>query len=160
MKYPEELLSLAKNTLKQNSGEPSRAALQCAVSTIYYALFHTLAQAGADLLIGETNTSRSKRAWWQVCRGLEHWSARKSCSGSDIMEQFPLAIKTFSGVFVDVQDARNSADYDPHKIFSKSAVENYIKRAESAMKNFKCAKEKDRRAFCAHVLFKTRSGKP
>ena len=76
------------------------------------------------------------------------------------MEQFPLAIKTFGGVFVDMQDARNGADYDPHKIFSKSAVEDYIKHAESAMQDFDRVEEKDRRAFCAHVLFKTRVREP
>ena len=76
------------------------------------------------------------------------------------MEQFPPAIKTFGSVFVDMQDVRNSADYDPNEIFSKSAVKDYIKRAESAIKNFERVKEKDRRAFCAHVLFKTRSSEP
>ena len=44
------------------------------------------------------------------------------------MEQFHSAIEIFSGVFTDMQDAHNSADYDTHRIFSKSAVEDYQAR--------------------------------
>ena len=55
-----------------------------------------------------------------------------------------------------MQQTRNIADYDPYKTFTKSSAEAYINRAKEVMKGFDEAPEKDRRAFCVHVLFKPR----
>ena len=154
MQYHKELLSLAKYILKQDSTRPSQAALRLAVHCAYYALFHALAKDGADLLIGKTKHSRSKHAWRQVYRGLEHGSVRRACNNEEILKKFPPSIQDFGDLFVKMQQARSNADYDPYVKFTKSSVEAYITRVEEAIKNFNEASEKDRRAFCAYVLFK------
>ena len=80
-------------------------------------------------MISETNSSRSKHAWQQVYRGLEHGRARTAC-GKGIMKEFPLPIWDFGELFIEMQQARNRADYDPYGTFTKFSVENYINRAE------------------------------
>ena len=130
MQYHEDLLLLSKRVLEQDGAKPSQASLRRSVSTVYYALFHSLAKAGADLLVGETNGSRSTHAWRQVYRGLEHGLARTACGRWEIMREFPLPIRDFGEFFVAMQQTRNIADYDPYKTFTKSSAEAYINRAK------------------------------
>ncbi len=160
MQYHKELLSLARYILEQNNTRPSQAALRRAVSTVYYALFHALAKSGADLLVGKTKRHRSKHAWQQVYRGLEHNSVRSARRNKDILKKFHPSIQDFGDLFVNMCRARNNADYDPYATFTKSSVEAYIVRAEEAIKSFDKMPIKDRRAFCAYVLFKVRKLEP
>ena len=157
MRSPEELISLSKHILEQGSTKPSQATLGRSVGTVYYALFHTLAKTGADLLIGKTKGFRSNPAWRQVYRGLDHGPARKACEQKTTMEKFPQSIQNFGEMFVEMQKARSKADYDPDSKFSKFLVEDYIDRTREAMKGFGKADVKDQKAFCAHVLFKSRA---
>ena len=160
MQYHKELLLLARYILEQNNARPSQTALRRAVSSVYYALFHALARNGADLLIGKTRSLRSKHAWRQVYRGLEHNSARSACNNKEILSKFHPSIQGFGDLFVKMRHARNNADYDPYATFTKSSVEAYIVRAEEAIKSFDEMPIKDRRAFCAYVLFKVRKYEP
>ena len=49
-----------------------QASLRRAISTAYYAVFHSLARIAADLIVG---TDRNE-AWHQAHRALEHGSAK------------------------------------------------------------------------------------
>lgn len=160
MQYHKELLLLARYIVEQDGTSPSQAALRRSVSSVYYALFHTLAKDGADLLVGKTKRSRSKHAWRQVYRGLEHGSAKHACENKEILRKFPPPIQDFGDLFVRMHQARNNADYDPYATFTKSSVEAYIIRAEEAIKGFEKVPVKDRRAFCAYVLFTVRKWEP
>lgn len=156
MRSPDELVLLARHILDQGSTKLSQTTLCRAVSTVYSALFHTLAKTGADLLTAKTKNARSKHAWRQVYRGLEHGPAGKACENKAIMKKFPSPIRKFGKIFVEMQKARSRADYDPHSKFSKSLVEDYINRAEEAIKDFNKADVKDLNAFCVYVLFRLR----
>lgn len=70
--------------------------------------------------------------------------------------QFPQEIEDFANVFVLMQERRHSADYDPHARFSKSVVAQDIQGVRRAITGFSGAPTKDRRAFCAFVLFRKR----
>lgn len=72
------------------------------------------------------------------------------------MENFPQSIRKFGRVFVEMQQARSKADYNPHSKFSKSVVAEQIARTQEAMKDFSEADVKEQKAFCVHVLFKPR----
>lgn len=157
MRSPEELISLARHILEQGSTKPSQTTLRRAVSTVYYALFHTLSKTGADLLVGKTKSFRSEPAWRQVYQGLNHGPARKACEQKATMENFPQSIRKFGRVFVEMQQARSKADYNPHSKFSKSVVAEQIARTQEAMKDFSEADVKEQKAFCVHVLFKSRA---
>ena len=52
-----------------------QASLRRAISTAYYAVFHSLARIAADLIVG---TDRNE-AWHQAHRALEHGSAKNAC---------------------------------------------------------------------------------
>lgn len=60
-------------------GKPRQSDLKRALSTAYYALFHTLARECADRLIGTHSPQRSA-AWKQVYRALDHGFAKQACS--------------------------------------------------------------------------------
>jgi uncharacterized protein (UPF0332 family) len=152
----DDLIATAEFLANGNQGKPMQAYLRRATSTAYYALFHTLAQCCADLLIGSSSAQRSKPAWNQVYRSLEHNPARLACQDKQTMPKFPKEIQDFANMFVLMQIERHDADYDPDQRFYKSAVLTNIAAAEIVMKDFGAAPVKDRRAFAAWVLFKKR----
>ncbi|MCY4511517.1 MAG: hypothetical protein OXG35_31820 [Acidobacteria bacterium] len=72
------------------------------------------------------------------------------------MISFPTAIRAFAQLFVNLQDERHEADYDPRWTGFKSDVVARIAEARVAIQGFEGAPIQDRRAFTAHVLFKGR----
>ncbi|WP_293527340.1 hypothetical protein [Phenylobacterium sp.] len=80
-----------------------------------------------------------------------------ACKDGNTIRKFPKAIEDFANTFVTMQSKRNSADYDPTARFTKSEVVQDIATARQAIVAFGAAASKDRRAFCAFILFKRRS---
>jgi hypothetical protein len=154
---PRDLLKTAKELVQATNGKPRQANLLRATSTAYYALFHTLARSCADLLIGGPNSVRSKPAWHQAYRALEHGFAKNACKNSSKLTLFPQEIQDFANMFVAMQVKRRRADYDPHEKAYKSAVLLDIDLVEAVIDGFHGAPLKDRRAFAAFVLLKART---
>jgi len=146
----------ANDLLGANRGKPRQSNLRRASSTVYYALFHCLAKSCADLLVGGAGAARSKHAWRQVYRALEHNRAKNACNNQATLKQFPKEIEDFGNTFVISQDRRHKADYDPSAKFYKEAVQADIDEAKNVIIRFTVADIKDRRAFAAFVLFKQR----
>jgi hypothetical protein len=130
--------------------------LRRAVSTCYYALFHSLAHECAERLVGGNTTALDRLAWRQVYRGLDHGPAKEKCRSSAGMESFSDGIRVFANSFVEFQSARHNADYDPFAEFAADDVAALISEAEGAIDALRSAPEPDRRAFCAYVLFRDR----
>lgn len=151
-----DLLHTASVLLSASKSRPTMACCRRAVSGAYYALFHCLARECADLLIGGGSADRSREAWRQVYRSLEHIACKERCKKKDMVKKFPKGIEDFANAFVTLQDKRHSADYDPFANFVKSSVLADIELAKQAIADFKAESAKDRRAFCAYVLFKKR----
>lgn len=83
------------------------------MSTAYYAMFHALCRNSADSLVGPKGApDRSRRAWNQAYRAVEHGIAKNQCKDT-VMEDFPETIRNFARHFVRVQELRHEADYDP-----------------------------------------------
>ncbi|MCC6918709.1 MAG: hypothetical protein IT548_05860 [Alphaproteobacteria bacterium] len=120
-------------------------------------MFHCLARDSADLLVGGAGASRSKHAWRQVYRAVDHGHTRKACADGRVISQFPKAIEDFANAFVTMQKKRHDADYDPYSRFTKSEVTQDIATVEAAVGAFRLVSASDRRAFCAFVLFRQRS---
>ena len=89
-------------------------------------------------------------------RALEHGAAKKACENYGIISRFPKPIEDFSNLFVAMQVKRHDADYDPTKRFTRSEVMQDIANVETAVDTFMAAPRKDRQAFSAYVLLKTR----
>jgi uncharacterized protein (UPF0332 family) len=149
-----ELLQTAKILVSVNPYRPRQADLRKAVSSGYYALFHTLASECANRFIGHKNRLLSE-AWHQVYRSLEHNKAKEACR-QVLKLGFPAEIIHFADIFCKMQDARHKADYDPFVRYSRADVLLMITEVESALKGFKSTPKSDRTAFSALVLLKKR----
>lgn len=151
---PADLLDVADALLSFSPGRPSEAVLRRAASTVYYAVFHFIARECADLMIGGAGAARSKHAWAQAYRALEHGHCKSQCENAGIIQKFPKEIADFAYLFVALQRQRHTADYDPFASFSKSDILRDLYTARTAMKSFKVTAKSDRRAFCAWVLLR------
>ena len=161
---PDDLIRMARHLANggagASSGRPSQADLRRAVSTAYYALFHALASNCADMLIGSTPSRRSQQAWRQTYRSPEHRFIKNQCNRNEI-SRFPPQIRNFASAFVELQNRRHTADYDPlpdpGATFYRSDVLTLVADAERAINLFNSAGEAHRRAFAAYVLFPLRN---
>ena len=149
---PRDLIATARGLTVISRRRPSQANLRRAVSTAYYAMFHCLAGAAANLLIGRHRSP----AWHQVYRALEHGRARTACEHKRVMAGFPPEIRDFAKAFVMLQKARHQADYALEGRYDKLVVVEAIDRAENAIVQFEQADIQHRRGFAAHVLFRRR----
>ena len=149
-----DLIEAAHILVELGDAPPTQARLRRAVSTGYYAMFHTLAESAADLFIG---TERSP-AWHRAYRALEHGRAKSACRQVQTMREFPAEIRYFADVFVELQVERQKADYAlDTDAYEKSDVLRRIAFAEQAISRFEQADVDARRGFAAHVLFRQRS---
>ncbi len=154
---PHDLIRLARQLasgeLGSGRGRPRQSELRRAVSSAYYAIFHALALAAADLLIGTNRNSRIETLWLQIYRSLEHGYARNQCQNPAI-GQFPPEIRDFAAQFVAMQALRHNADYNPAVTFTRREVMRLIDESEASIVAFENASEQDRRAFAVYVLFR------
>ena len=147
---PHDLMETARALMER----PTQARLRRAVSTAYYAMFHTLAVTAADLLMGEARGP----AWHRVYRALEHGRARSACQRGRTMGEFPAGIREFARVFVELQEARQRADYAlDTQAYEASDIFAYMTSAEQAIALFEQVDAEARRNFVAHVLFRQRA---
>ena len=152
---PPDLIEAARVLAESAPGDPTQARLRRAVSTAYYAVFHCLAATAADLFIGRQRTP----AWHRVYCALEHGRVRNACREVRAMREFPMEIRNFAKTFVELQIARQQADYalDPDpEAYTKSDVLVYIASAEWAIGELDQADVGARRGFAAHALFRQR----
>lgn len=137
--------------------DPHHIHLRRATSAAYYAMFHCLADACANLLAGEYPRDVSQRAWIQVYRALEHGVVRNRTGNQGIFSRFSPDIKDFAATFVRLQAKRNRADYNPIATFSASDVEGDIDAAETAINNFEKISEREKRNFAIYILISIRN---
>ena len=149
---PRDLLETARRLAQLGAAQATQADLRRAISTAYYALFHCLAAAAADLLTGSDRSLE----WHQVYRALEHAKAKHACRQQRVLRAFPMEIRRFAEMFVDLQEARHEADYALEGEYSKPDVLAIIHRAWNAINEFEQAGVQHRRGFAVHVLFKRR----
>ena len=148
-----DLTQTARRLAEPGAAQPTQADLRRAVSTAYYAQFHCLAGTAADLLAGGSPDSPE---WRQVYRALEHWKARSACRQQAVLRTFPKEIHAFAETFVDLQDARQQADYAHEGEYSEPDVLATINTVEDVIVEFEKADVRHRRSFAVHVLFKRR----
>ena len=150
---PRDLIQTARRLTESGAPQPTQADLRRAVGTAYYALFHCLAADAADLLTG---ASPGSPEWHQVYRALEHGKARGACQQHGALRAFPMDIRRFAEAFVELQKARQQADYAHEGQYSRLRVLAMIDAAEDAIVQFEQAEARHRRSFAVHVLFKRR----
>jgi uncharacterized protein (UPF0332 family) len=130
---------------------PRQAELKRAVSTAYYALFHALAENAADLLVGVGQTRTSAAV--QVYRALDHGFARNACRE---VRSIPPSIMNCADEFIELQEVRHKADYDPGARFTRIEALDWVNRAEAGIAKLHAAPRRDRKAFAVHLLMRRR----
>lgn len=151
----EDFLKIADDLLRQEGrGRPRQAYLRRSLSTTYYALFHALAKLCADELIGITKAN--SEPWVRVYRALDHGFAKNALIQNIVQELDPAA-KIFADTFIDLQEKRHTADYDPKRLpFRRKAVVGYVQQARKAISGLAGIKSEQRRILATAVLLKSR----
>jgi hypothetical protein len=129
---PDALLRRTHDALHDRSaGAPSQIFLRRAVSDYYYAVFHELCRQAAGLMVGVT-LRRDPRCVL-VYRSIEHGRAKDAFRriASDVSAA--AEARAVATAFLELQEARHAADYNPVVRFSLSDVQLYFLTAESAM---------------------------
>ena len=153
---PADFIATSKDLVSTTRGRPRETNLRRAVSTTYYALFHTIAVCCANTLVGGPKAKRSDEAWTRVYRSLKHGYAKTRCANLPA-GMFPDEIEEFASRFVDMQFKRHEADYNPGAQFNKGEVIQDIADAEYQIEQFSKVPIEVRRAFAAEVLMNPQS---
>ncbi|MGQ0566574.1 MAG: hypothetical protein ACT4OK_16085 [Gemmobacter sp.] len=151
---PVDLLDQALHLTRRARGKPKRADLCRAQSAAYYALFHRLCILCAGSLLGLTPAARQQPKWVALYRSLRHENARKCCQNSDAIRAINVELAGSARAFLELQDKRHRADYDPSYRPRKSIVLNDIEQATSAISQIDSLPEAKRREFALLLLYK------
>ncbi len=100
---------------------------------------------------------RGQPGWVRIYRSLNHGHAQAACRVPADMRSFCVEIRDFASHFVNLQDQRHKADYDPVATFYKSDVQRLIVDTRAVLKEFDRADRKERRSFATLVLFRARN---
>ncbi|MCT4578629.1 hypothetical protein [Donghicola sp.] len=154
----EGYLRTAELLANSDDEEPSQTAIRKSISCSYYAIFHGLARTLANSLIGEPVKGRSNRAWVEIYRGLDHGSCKTACK-KVVKINFPPAVKDFAHQFVQMQDNRKRADYDPLFRPTRWDALTLIALVRLALEALDGVEDYDKKAFATFVLITTPGAK-
>lgn len=135
-----DLLAQAKHLLRKEPRRPKQASLRRAVSAAYYALFHLLVHESSKTLVSGAAYGHLRAL---TGRAYEHGTMKRASrafsSGGlppDLDKVLsggtPSGIRKIAGVFVDLQDARHSADYDVTLKLTRQEVQALVGQVEQA----------------------------
>lgn len=148
------------------AGPPRQVDLRRAISAAYYGVFHYIIIAATDELVGVTKRSTNRYAL--VYRSVDHRAIRELCTEAKKQQLtakyqkhlpsngFGPNIQAFASAFVELQEKRHSADYDPSIRVKTSDAILAIATARSAIARFERATEARRKAFLSLLLFSPR----
>ena len=158
---PADLIAIARalvNGVIDGGARPaSQTELRRAVSCAYYAMFHALAASNANVLVGASPDGQMSWAWRQAYRAADHRPTRSKLSRASLGSRFPTAIRHFGEIFATTQQARHSADYDPHSEFQVTAVRELIDNVAACINAFNQTPDAVRRDLAIHILTNIRS---
>jgi uncharacterized protein (UPF0332 family) len=160
---PSQLLSVAAQLAEPPArGAPQQARLRRAVSTAYYALFHTFIAAATDLLIGAS--ARHSQRYLIVYRSFEHKRMADACRQvlngtlkTEAGTQFDATIQGSASAFVELQGNRHDADYDPTTKIALSDAQTAVAKARAAVAMLQASPDGERFLFLTFLHFKSRS---
>jgi hypothetical protein len=164
-----DLLAQARHLASQEPKKPRQASLRRAVSTAYYALFHFLVCEGTSKLI--SNKPANLRP--QVRRAFAHGDMRAACeffTGKGLTDPnnsnnllhllatpIEAQIRNVAATFIDLQQARHSADYDHIAQLTRVDALLKVRQAEQAFLDWKAVRDApNANVFLATLLFHNR----
>lgn len=131
-----------------------------AVSACYYAVYHALAKAFADALIGVDPATRPQKAWVEVYRGLDHAACLTACKLAVSRKVgFPETLMNVAGEFEQLQRGRHAADYDPRESVDANQAGIWLNTAKDCVAAIENTSRNDILAFATWVLISTKGAK-
>ena len=151
-----ELITAGRATLTPQppATQPNPGAARRAVSTAYYAAFHALTTSNADVLIGTPADPLTTDAWIRIYRRLDHGHAREQLGQN--RHNFSAQARTFADLFLDLQNERHNADYNPVATFTPQTATNWLNNTEAAITDFLQTSTRERAAIAVLTLIRTR----
>ena len=151
---PAEMIATAYKVL---AGQPTASDLRRATATAYYALFHHLCGCFSTIVLHPAGRE-FVRARLQAYRYIDHGPARSRClEAKSPSRKFPPGIVKFAETFIELQQRRNEANYDPTVLFDEAFVRNYVGDAERAITAFNSESAEAQRAFAIFVALRSKS---
>lgn len=155
---PQHLLAVARDLANLDSHRPRQASLRRAVSSAYYALFHLLIRSSVNAQVGFGPTATHREIGETMVRWFTHTRMAVVCGQftgpvvpSRLRKVLPrgqqgaalvptsTALQSVTRAFLDLQQARHDADYDPSKHFTRQGVLTQVDQAEQAFKDWDVA---------------------
>jgi hypothetical protein len=139
-------MAVARSLCDPTTQPPSDAALRRAVSTAYYALFHTVLRAAATRFMGHGQQWTGGYAL--LYRSFDHGYMKEICKRLDVAtlaettkrqlrrSAISADMRFFARTFVPTQELRHLADYDPTAQFLPSEVAAVVDEADNALAAF------------------------
>jgi len=162
---PQQLLDLAREQADSpGAGAPRQVVLRRAVSTAYYAVFHMLCGAMAEIFV-PANLPKSRALFY---RSPDHKKTKERCKrlGQNPLHSeersffgfaaFSSELRTFANTFVLLQELRHRCDYDPEYKLSKAQAQQAVDDATQAIGSFAAANSDEKNQFLAYLLFAVR----
>ena len=152
----DRLILVASDLIKRTGKRPREAFMRRAVSSAYYAVFHTLCRLCADTLVGGIH--HKSQAWGRVYRGVGHTNAKAVLTNSKEIAALPSYFAEFAAAFILLQKEREQADYNPApfgKYFAETEL--LVAQAVGAIELLERLSDDDRRALATAILIKARA---
>ena len=152
---PQELIDTCYKLVPQAATPPpSQADMRRAISTAYYAVFHTLGASNAELIAGQPQSNMSSYAWERVYRRLDHGRTQNNLRA--VLNLLSQTGENFARTFIDLQEQRQEADYNPNALITRSDTVNIIARAQTAIRDIAQLTQEERRLLAAQSMFDRR----
>jgi hypothetical protein len=162
---PDHLLEQADRLVAPPAvGAPRQADLRRAISTAYYALFHALLTAAADDFVGQNH--RQSTRYELAYRSIGHIAAHsmRGCQQANTARYtkyepvggFGADLGAAAKAFVELQEKRHSADYDPLFRVGTSDAVLAVATSRAALARFRNAPRPRRKAFLSLIVFSPR----
>lgn len=162
---PEKLIDEAKRALQKKQGRPHSVKLRRAVSTAYYALYHSICRQAAAHLLPNGSLEDQLR----IARSFGHRDVKSVCEWiagrrdpNDTLTALIDRLKNtdisdVATTLFDLQESRHDADYNHLEPFSQQVTASIVSEAEAAIRVLEGAPESDREVFFALVTIRSRS---
>ena len=150
---PWALIDSVRDTLNQaaHGTRVSRETFHRAVSTAYYAVFHALARNNADNIIGPPANLSMASDWVGIYREMRH--GRAATRLQHHMSTLDRNGREFSEDFINLKNARETADYNPDAAFNLALASHWLNRAIAALNNLDAMSPTDKRTITNIVLY-------
>jgi len=149
----EDLLELADHLARREATRPKQISLSRATSTAYYALFHALAYLCARELVG---WAKDWKFVTPIYRALDHSTVKRVFERDRDGAIYGEEVAEIGRIFVLLQQARNTADYDPEFFSNREKTLELIRLARKAVQSTLTLKADTGRLLAVHLIGRQR----